>query len=452
MNDWFEAEQRVERAQQLSESQRFEEALAEIDVALSINPNNAAWHAQRGCLLDELGRLSEATEAYERSLDLGGDDHEVVAALGASLARQGRYARALEIFDELARTHPDFEPAYCHRIGIYAELDQHDRAEEMFYLAQQLDDQCPFCYFNIGCSLAERGETQRAIFCWKKALELDPEQPGVNRRIAQAYRSLNETDKARTHYLCELRDDPGNTDLLYEMAELSLEAGDVGAALGKLAHVIDLEPDHIESHFALGCLWLDRNRPAEACRYFEAVESFSGGQNLLERFSERYGETLLRLKRFAPARVQLMRAVREESAGTNTFLLLANCEFFLESYPAAADWYRRVLREEPDHALAHYNLGLCFYQLDQWSDGLRHLIRATEIRPDFDAAIYHVAVGHVRLRQWNQAREVLRDGRRTCPDSPMLGELSRKLGKIRWRIAIATSVRTLRKAIRRVAF
>ena len=60
MNDWFEAEQRVERAQQLSESQRWEEALTELDAALAINPNNATWHAHRGYLLEELDRWEEA--------------------------------------------------------------------------------------------------------------------------------------------------------------------------------------------------------------------------------------------------------------------------------------------------------------------------------------------------------------------------------------------------------
>ena len=38
MNEWFEAEQRIERAQELTESQRWAEALAELEAALAINP------------------------------------------------------------------------------------------------------------------------------------------------------------------------------------------------------------------------------------------------------------------------------------------------------------------------------------------------------------------------------------------------------------------------------
>ena len=172
MNDWLDAEQRVERAQQLFECHRWDEALAELDAALAINSNNALWHAQRGYALEELQRDADAAEAYQRSLSLDPDDNEVTYALGATLARLGRLARALEIFEELARRDPQLEAVYCHRIELYAELGRHEQAEEVFYLAQQINDECPDCFFNMGGSLASRGEHERAIFCRRKTLAL----------------------------------------------------------------------------------------------------------------------------------------------------------------------------------------------------------------------------------------------------------------------------------------
>src|SRR3989304_463065 len=98
MNDWLEAEQSVERAQQLSESHRWAEALTELEAALAIQPTNALWHAQRGYLLEELDRTEDAAEAYHRSFELDGDDREVALALGATLARLRRLGAAREIF------------------------------------------------------------------------------------------------------------------------------------------------------------------------------------------------------------------------------------------------------------------------------------------------------------------------------------------------------------------
>ena len=57
MNDWADAENRAERALQLTETQQWSEALDELEAAIEINPNDAIWHAQRGQILDQLDSL-----------------------------------------------------------------------------------------------------------------------------------------------------------------------------------------------------------------------------------------------------------------------------------------------------------------------------------------------------------------------------------------------------------
>jgi len=153
MHEWFDAEQRVERAQNFCETRQWSEALAEMDAALTMHPENAAWHAMRGYLLHVLGRESEAADAYEMALQVEPDDRDISMVLGIAMARLGRLARAADVLEELSAKHPDFTPAYCHRIYIYTELGMHERAEEIFYLAQQYDDACPHCFYHMGFPL-----------------------------------------------------------------------------------------------------------------------------------------------------------------------------------------------------------------------------------------------------------------------------------------------------------
>ena len=80
-----------------------------------------------------------------------------------------------------------FEPSYCGRILSYSELGEHEKAEEMFYLARLYKEQCPHCYYNIGCSLMDRGMYDKAIYCWQKTLDLDGDYPEVQVRIAEAF-------------------------------------------------------------------------------------------------------------------------------------------------------------------------------------------------------------------------------------------------------------------------
>ena len=321
MNDWFEAEQRIERAQQLSESQCWEEALAEIEAALEINPHNASWHAHRGYLLDELERYAEAVEAYVRSIELEPGDREVLVAYGAGLARLRRFTKALTVFRELARQYPDFEPAYCQRIAIYTDLERHDQAEEMFYLAQELDPDCPHCFFNIGNSLAQRGQTERALYCWERVLDIEPDYPGVRQCIAQAYRTQGKLGEATEYLLAELRDDPGNTDILLELAALALDSGETLAAAAKLALIVELEPDCWQAHFRLGRLFLERNELTKALECFDTVERITDEPDAPD-FDLRVGEAYLRLGRLEDAYERLERAVEKEAQSAPALMLL----------------------------------------------------------------------------------------------------------------------------------
>ncbi|MFQ5413685.1 MAG: tetratricopeptide repeat protein [Phycisphaerae bacterium] len=444
MNEWLEAEQRVERAIQLSEAERWEDALREIEAALAINPNNAMWHAHHGFLLDELERYNDCVDAYRQALALEPASIDVAMALGTALIRLERYAAALEVLEEVARLDPDFEPAYCHRIRVYVALGDHERAEEMFYRAQALNDACPHCFFFIAGSLAARGENERAIYCWQRVLALEPAYLGVNERIGQAYRSMGRPGEAREYLLAELRDDPGNTDLLFELAELALESGDVVGAGARFTQILELEPDHAAAQYALGKLWLRKGDPAKALSCLEAAREMT--DVALPHYDASVGDALLRLARLTEARRHLESAVREDPDGAWVNMLLGNCLLGLGRSDGAADGYRRVLAltsDRPfDNALrpeAHLNLAVCLFRDGRYASGLEHCLEAVRLQPNNTVAMYRAALAQARLARWRDARAMLARALRTAPDDESVRQLSRRL----WRYRLGRAVRRL---------
>lgn len=432
MNEWFEAEQHIERAQMLSESQRWEEALEELEGALVINPNNPSWQAQRGFLLEELERWEEAADAYETALSLEPGEPEVTVALGNAWTHLGRFGQALELFEELGRQNPDYEPAYCHRIAVYAELGRHDQAEEMFYIAQELDDACPQCFYHMGGSLAARGEFDRAIFCWKRTLEFDPDAAGVNRRIAQAYRSQGKREAAKEYYIRELRDDPGNTDLLYEMAEMALEAGDLAAA-AKFNQIIELEPEYAEAHFALGRIALLRNQPQEALKTFEMVQSLCGERTDIPGFEHYLGEALFRLGRFAAAHKQVEIAIEKAPQQVGSRLLLGGCLLALHKPESAADAFRHALSLDGGNALAHQQLAVCLMRVGRFKRGVEQCLKALEHKPDFVPAMSTAGIGYLRLARWREARAMFTRALEKDAHNAELGRLAGRIWQYRLR-------------------
>src|SRR5947209_846724 len=184
MNDWYDAEQRVERAKELFDQHKWPEALEELRAAVSLNPYNAGWFFNIGLTLDELQRFDEAIAAYREALEIEPADVDALHHLGTDLGRVGHHKEALTTFNRLEQVDAAFEPAYCNRIEAYRQLQDHDKAEEMFYIARQYKEECPDCFYHMGMSLYDRGLFDKALYCWQTALDLDDRRPEVPLRIA----------------------------------------------------------------------------------------------------------------------------------------------------------------------------------------------------------------------------------------------------------------------------
>src|SRR5204862_7063489 len=101
MNDWDDAERRVERAQELFEQRRWQEALEELRAATSINPYNSSWFFNIGLTLDEMERFEEAIEAYRNALEIEETDLHAMNHLGIDLHRVGNFDEALRTFEAI---------------------------------------------------------------------------------------------------------------------------------------------------------------------------------------------------------------------------------------------------------------------------------------------------------------------------------------------------------------
>jgi tetratricopeptide (TPR) repeat protein len=436
MNDWFEAEQRVERAQQLYESQRWLEALEEICAAIEINSDNSGWYCNKGYILDQLERYEDAVKAYEHALELDPSDREAMTALGVDLMRTGRYARALDVFEECSHRYPDYEPSYCHRIIAYGEIGQHERAEEMFYLAQQLTDDCPQCYYNIGMSLLDRQLWDRAIWCWRKAIEIDPHYPGARARIAEAARAKGDFQTAKSHYLAELREGPGDVELLADLADLLSEMGETPAAAEKYRQIVELDPENAEAYLALGRIALAQGDPTAA---LDSLQTAASLDEACPEIHQYLGEAHLRLGRHADARYHLGIALHREPDSRHALMSMGNCLLEAGLPTHAAAYFKRLTELEPQLPGPHHNLGVCCFLRHKFGEGITHCLKALEIQPDYVMAMHKLALAYLHLGRWSDAGRMIRRALTVDPQNVQMQQIARRF---RW-YRIAKWLRTI---------
>jgi len=269
MNDWHQAENHAEKAHQFYEAGQWDKALSELKLALEVNPNQSDWHFGMGLTLEALQRYDEAIASFEQVVKLRGDDIDATMHLATNLLRANHSQRAITELEQVHQLDPHYEPSYCYRIAAYMQLGDHESAELMFYLAQQITEDCPLCYDHLALSLAMRGEFDRAIWCWQQALKIDPHYPEAFANLARAHWQCGQLDRAKQLFVMHLREDPGDINAMLQLGNLLVEAGKPAEAREKFGRVIEQEPTATEAYLRLGELSLASGNLDAATAEFE---------------------------------------------------------------------------------------------------------------------------------------------------------------------------------------
>jgi tetratricopeptide (TPR) repeat protein len=424
MTEWDDAESRVEKAHELYERGRWEEALDELKAAIAINPYNGSWFFNLGLTYDALDRFDEAISAYRKALEMEPEDVEVLTAIGHDCNRAGNFDEAIGFFQKVESIDASFEPAYCNRIVSYSEKGDHEKAEEMFFLARQYKEKCPICYYNIGNSLFARGMFDRALWCWQQVLEIDPDHPQVHARIADAYWAKGQLSEARTHFIEELRSTPGDLDVLLDLGELLIEMGELGAAAEKFRQVLELSPEECTAHFHLGMLALQDNQLADAMVQFKRVLSndraFPGAHLKIAHIYRQQND---RAEALYHANCELA----QQNSDEETLLELGNLFMDLQQLGSAEVAFNRVLSTNSQNAAARHNLAVTLLLAGRIDEGIEQARAALRVQPKYMLAMHNLALAYISKRDFTRARFWLREAFDIAPDDPQLKQLQTRL-------------------------
>lgn len=438
MNEWHDAERRVEKARELFEQRKWEEALEELRAATSINPYNSGWYFNIGLTLDEMQRYDEAVTAYRQALEIDADDVQSLNHLGMDLYRLGQLRQSIRVLERIEGIDPSFEPCYCHRISAYSELGDHEKAEEMFYLARLYKDECPHCYYNMGCSLAARHQYDKAIACWQKTLDLDSEHPDVHIRISEAMWARGDLEQARRHYLASLRQDPGNTQTLLDLGGLLVDMGRIDEAGEKFRRAIELSPEMPATHFCHG-QWLLRCGQAD-----QAIAAFSRTLEQDPTFPGahlRLAAVHFKENRLAEARKHLRGEILLHPQDVQTLLELGDLLLDVGDSRAAGACFKRLVQIDPEHVAGWQNLAVSLFARGRFEEGVASCMQAMECNPRNLLTHYNLALAHEHLHDFDHGLEWARQGLAIDPSDSSLQKLEFRLRVLRWRQRLADAFR-----------
>ena len=303
-----EIEQHYQKAQEALRAKQDAIAIREFRAILRLDPGNASAHANLGVIAFAEKDYVQACQEFQAALKLQPSLWNARAFLGMSELRLGHRAQAQPLLEEsfknvqdgslktkvgmdlitlyyqskdlnqavdvvrvLARIRPEAPDVLYTAYRTYSDL----AARSLSALAQVAPDSAEMHQI-LAQALASQDNFPGAMAQYRKALETDPQLPGVRSELGQVILANSQEEPARKEaekeFALALAADPTNADSEYMLGEIEWLRSNPQGALERYSHALLFRPDFVDAHIAAGKALTSLGRPAEALAHLlEAV-------------------------------------------------------------------------------------------------------------------------------------------------------------------------------------
>lgn len=213
----------------LKQAGRLEEALAIVDRAVRLKPEDTELWRQLGGVLAALNRPADALLAYRHILELDPSHWEAAHQSGNLLYQMDRFEEALAYFDLCCHWQKDNRSALFARARTLRALGRYEESLADYRRLHALAPDDPVVCNNVGDALLHLDRPEEGLGWFDSALRLRPDHVEVLSNRALALFQLHRFEEAATAYARLKVLDPDDAGSAWQLAHLKLLAGDFAA-------------------------------------------------------------------------------------------------------------------------------------------------------------------------------------------------------------------------------
>ncbi len=347
-----------------------------------------------GLSLAKQRKNAEAIQAFREAVRLDPDLTEAHFSLGVILARQGKqnYAEAMQHFLKVLRLAPRDVDAHVNISNLLEAEGDFTASVAAMHKAVGFASEKTELYMMLGEKQDKAGQYPDAAESFREALKSGRVLPRAHFGLGMALKRLRKFAEAAPEFETVLRLNPSDPLAHFELGTVQAEQGQFTEAVTHLQEAARLQPGMAEAYLELGKVYriLDRSEDSKAA-YRKAVELKSDEARAL------YG--LARSPQSRHEAAELFAKIRELQARStepgkgdvsNSAGVRLMADGRLDDALAA---FRHALAENPNFALAAYNMGVVLAQKGQMQEAAEAFRTAIHLRPGFSAA--HFGLGLV---------------------------------------------------------
>lgn len=255
---------------------RPEKAVEMLKSAVAHSDDNFTYRMTLAGLYRNLGMYGEASDSYEELVKRYPDKSELNYYLADALTQEGEIGAAIDAYNVLESTMGMNETLSLQKFKLYQTLKQPDKAfEEIEKLANKYPMNARYRLL-MGDLHLENEETEKALTCYQKAHEIDPDDPRYIVSMANYYDQTGDKEAAEQ----EIRD-----ALVNEKLDVETKVGILSRYVQRLQQIqqgienanslfqtlLDQHPEDTELKLMYGSLLMAQQKEEEAKFQFQLV-------------------------------------------------------------------------------------------------------------------------------------------------------------------------------------
>ena len=254
------AGEHLDRGNDYLDQGQFDQAIAEFQAAIQLDPSDARAHYNLGLAYQKQGKLDEAAAAYLEALQTDPDIGDAHNNLGLVYDTQGKPDQAIAEYQEAIRINPDDDAAHYNLALSYYHQGQLEQAIAQYQETVRLNPDHADAHYNLGRAYYEQGQLDEAIVAWKESIRIEPGDSMAHNNLGRAY----------------------------------FDQGRLEEAIAELREAISLDVENPLPHVNLGLIYQEQGLTDEAVSEFEAylelVPPDDANRGKVEREIERLKE------------------------------------------------------------------------------------------------------------------------------------------------------------------
>ena len=340
----------------------------------------------------QIEAYAEAVDAYQQVIAAAPNgvpgtivtlsDSDIPAAYyGLGLAYTGleKFEDAIAAYQRAIAYAPDWAYTYAALGSAYANTHRYAEALDAYKVAVALDSDDEMIHHQIGNVYSKRGDHAAATRHQRRAIAIAPQFAAAHYQLGLLYAHEKQWADAISAYHTAYQSDPALIEALYNLAQVSLRAGDAVAAREQMALFQERKAALTPLHQLRGALQRTQGRTERA-------------QVLVN-----IGRFYLKAGHYEKAVSEYQKAIGMDPQSVAAYNGIGVAYTKLERYEAAIAAQQQALELQPDFAKAHAGIGLAYFMQNKMGLALKHYRQAVTLDPQFLEA--HLKIAMILLNQ-----------------------------------------------------